>query len=240
MYNCQINQIYSNVEYSTHSELVLQVQSLILPLQQQQLRSFHTIPIGNLRGALVPQAIVHRIRISQIGQAARTLQRALIIREEAALIERQVHSTAAASQAKSVASATAHVERASSRIVCLLIQAQVTTRSRKIAGFSEAIPSEAAANIAHTCVALPGLLLLLLQDGTDITLDSCTSSSKSITASHSTAIALHAAGLSVDRCVLFLFLHLYDLILKGRKGASFNERYDKAYTMVRFNLCENF
>ena len=84
-------------EYSTHSKLILQVQSLILPLQQQLLRSFHTISIGNLSGALIAQAIVNRIRISQIGQAVRSFQRALIVCEEAALIERQVCTTPAAS-----------------------------------------------------------------------------------------------------------------------------------------------
>lgn len=166
-----------------------------------------------------------RIRISQIGQAARTLQGALVAREEAALIERQIRAASAASQAESVTSATAHIERASPRIARLLIQAQVAARSREIAIPLEAIPSETTACVIRaTRVALPGLLLLFLHNGPDIVLDSRTSSSKSAPAAYSTAIALNAAGLSVGRRVLFLFFHFYDLILKGRKCASFNGR----------------
>lgn len=166
-----------------------------------------------------------RIRISQIGQAARSFQRALVAREEAALIERQIRAASAASQSESVASATAHIERASSRTVRLLIQAQVAARPREIAILLKAIPSETTACVIRANrVALPGLLLLFLQDGPDIALDSRTSSSKSTPATYSTAIALSAAGLSVGHRILFLFFHFYDLILKGRKCASFNER----------------
>lgn len=184
-----------------------------------------------------------RIRIAQIGHTVRSLQRALVIREEAALIERQICAQApAASQAESVASATAHIERATSRTVRLVIQAQIAARPREIAILLEAIPGETAACVTRgTRVALPGLLLLFLQDGTDIALESCTSSSKSTAAAYSTAIALGAAGFSVGRRVLFLFLHLYDLILKGRKRASFNERTAwQTYDVVGSNLCETF
>ncbi|KYM96126.1 hypothetical protein ALC62_13177 [Cyphomyrmex costatus] len=180
------------------------------------------VVVGNLSGALITQAIVNRIWISQIRQAVRTFQRALIVREEAALIERQICTTPAASQAKSVASATTQIERASSR-------------SREIAISLKAIPSKTAASVACDIrITLPSLLLLLLQDGPNIALDSRTSSSKSTPASSGTAIALNTTGFSVGCCVFFLFLHLYDLILKGRKCASFiNER-----TTVESNLCE--
>lgn len=175
-----------------------------------------------------------RIRISQIGQAACSLQRALVVREKAALIERQVRAAPAASQAESVASATAYIERASSRVVRLLIQAQVATRSHEIAVSLEAIPSETTASVTRGVrVALPDLMLLFLQGGPDIALDSRTSSSKSTPTSYSAAaIALGAADLSVGRRILSLFLHLYDLILKGRKRASFNER--TAWANVRW------
>lgn len=121
-----------------------------------------------------------RVRISQIGQAARSLKRALVVSKEAALIERQIRAASAASQAESVASATAHIERASSRTVRLLTQAQIAARPREITILLEAIPSETTACIIRGIrVALPGQLLLFLQGGPDIALDSRTSSSKS-------------------------------------------------------------
>jgi len=173
---------------------------------------------------------VDRIRISQIGQATRSLQRTFVVREEAGLIVRQVCAASAASQAEPIASATTHIERASSRIVCLLlIQAQVAARPREIATLPEAISSETTAcGICGIRVAVPGLLLLSLQDDSDITLDSRTSSSKSTPATYSTAIALDTASFSVSRRIFFSPLHLYDFILKGRKRASFNKAYGTA------------
>lgn len=240
-------------EGHTHSEMILQGQSLILSLQQQLLRSLHAVAIGYLSGTLIAQPIVYRGRVAQIRQTARSLQqRVLVVREEAALIERQVCAAPAARQAESVAaSAATRVERSAggaSRVARLLVQAQVAARSHEI--LLVAVLREAAAAASHvitvTRTALPRLLLL--RGSPDIALDSrASSSSKSGPAARTVAaVALSATGFPIDRPGLFLFLlflHLYDLILKGRKRASFSER-ERERESVRHrrmrwsNLCE--
>jgi hypothetical protein len=175
---------------------------------------------------------VDRVRVTQIGQAARSFQRILITCEEAALIECQIRAASAASQAESIISAASRIKRTTPRI-CFLIQAQIAARPCKIAVFLETILGEAAAHASAIArVALPGLLLLLfLHDAADIALDSRASPSKSGSASYSTAITLDAAGFPIGRRDIFLFLlflHLYDLILKVRKRAMFNQCYGTA------------
>lgn len=214
--------------------MILQAQSLILSLQQQLLRPLHAVAVGNLSGTLVAQAIVHRCRVTQIRQTTGPLQQrvvVLIAGEEAALVERQVRAAPAARQAESIgASAATRVERstaAASGVGGLLIQTQVAPRSHEV--LLVAVLREATTSAAHVTVtraAKPSLLLL--RGGPDVALNSRASSSSeaSSTARTTAAVALRAAGLPVERPGLFLFLlflHLYDLILKGRKRALFNE-----------------
>lgn len=158
-----------------------------------------------------------RVWVTEIRQTAGSFQWALVAHEEAALIERQIRAALAANQAKSVTSAAMHVERASCTNV-LLIQAQVQIAARPCeAVLPEAVLGETTAHV--NSIALPNLLLLLLlllfQNGVDVLPDSRAFSSKTSPASYSIAIMLDSISIGCcDLFLFFLFLHLYDFVLK--------------------------
>lgn len=150
-------------------------------MEQELLRAFHPISVGDLSRALIAEAIVNRGRVPKVGQAVGPLQGSLVVGEEPFHVRRYEIGSALASRETefSGVSATSR-ERSSQRVVAEDVVVLQTIQSCVAPGSDEAAGSVVLLRVVLVVAfrdesgsyGVLLLLLLLLLMGTTLLLGS--------------------------------------------------------------------